>query len=745
MTTTEQRRVEPPLAELHRLPTPLTAGERAVLDLLHSRLDVSWEIYIQPFLNGLRPDFVLLNPRNGIVVLEVKDWDLDAMRYFVKDGRLWAERDGRTFLKEKDNPFSAVQRYKEEIYELYATTLPAKSGLRVITAGVVFTRADRDVVLRLFNDCRKKMAKWPNQYPVAGQRELSGGDIDALIPAHRYRNNNMSSAAATELRNWLVEPDVAQEQREPLRFDARQLAFIRNGGGARMRRLKGPAGSGKSVVLAARAARLACVGKRVLVVTYNITLMNYLHDLVQRCARDEETHELDIASRRPCEVEIRHFHGWCKTVIETAGRAPEYDDLWQQHGVQAVLDERMALLAHECLLEAPEQPRTQGENQSAHAGGHRYDAIFVDEGQDYLPLWWNVLRDALRPGGEMLLVADPTQDVYERSASWTDAAMTGAGFRGPWNLMATSYRLPRVLAVQATLFAREFITSGEVVVPEPEPQQELDLYPAHLQWTQAPANDLAQTSVRLALAIVSQFRPDVVAWADVAILVQTIEIGKAVVTALRTMKFAPIHTFPEGTEQNQEEERRAAKRKKLAFFKGGASIKVTTLHSYKGWEGRAVVVAVEDLSSPSGAAAVYAALTRLKRHERSSALSVVCADPRGARFGSNWADPLQMDHSPGRAPLREFAPEWQPLVAALLGVPTLRVVPGRPIYSTNGRELGRSVAEVSTAAISVSLIDRSRGGYQSLIEAEEACGRSALPVHRTDKDLVAGVLDALGC
>jgi hypothetical protein len=44
-------------------------------------LPIDWEIYVQPHLNGLRPDFVLLNPRIGIAVFEVKDWDLSAMGY----------------------------------------------------------------------------------------------------------------------------------------------------------------------------------------------------------------------------------------------------------------------------------------------------------------------------------------------------------------------------------------------------------------------------------------------------------------------------------------------------------------------------------------------------------------------------------------------------------------------------------------------------------------------------------------
>ncbi len=89
------RFISPPLKELSSLRTPLTPGEKKVLEVFDEKLSPEWEIYIQPHLNGLRPDFVLLNPNVGIAVFEVKDWNLKAMPYRVKDAEgstpeLWA-------------------------------------------------------------------------------------------------------------------------------------------------------------------------------------------------------------------------------------------------------------------------------------------------------------------------------------------------------------------------------------------------------------------------------------------------------------------------------------------------------------------------------------------------------------------------------------------------------------------------------------------------------------------------------
>ena len=60
------RRIEPPRNEHNYLRQPMTAGEKRVLDFFDEHLPPEWEIYIQPHLNGLRPDFVIMNPDVGI-------------------------------------------------------------------------------------------------------------------------------------------------------------------------------------------------------------------------------------------------------------------------------------------------------------------------------------------------------------------------------------------------------------------------------------------------------------------------------------------------------------------------------------------------------------------------------------------------------------------------------------------------------------------------------------------------------
>lgn len=617
-----KRKISPPPSELSKLRTPLTDGEKEVLFFFDRNLALQWEIYIQPHLNGLRPDFVLLNPNSGIAVFEVKSWDLAAMSYYVEftpegkpELRATKTKDKKDFRKEKDNPVEKVILYKNSIANLYCPQInndcidKSKSYLSLITAGVIITTATTQQIEPLlcpFYVERNLTEKAKNYYPFAGSDALQANSLNLVFPSSKWnRSKFMQPEIADALRRWLVEPDFAATQRQPLELNAKQRQLAANRTQSGYRRIRGSAGSGKSLVLAARAAHLSVEKKKVLVVSFNITLWHYLRDLAVR---------YPIPGRTINESTTwLHFHEWCKQVIcNEAGLFNEYDALWNNcANVLEVLETEIVALTNRAIDVAGSSLTT-------------YDAILVDEGQDYNPFWWNTLRRVLRQGGEMVLVADETQDLYERARNWTEEAMNGAGFSGPWVQLDICYRLPPALIQTLKDFAKQYLPQVKLNLPQAE-LSELDQYPVRLRWIQLSLmHNVAKECVDAVLEI-SDAADSVVAYADITLLVPTHKIGLAAVAELEGKKFKVCHIFDE-TQQEQ-------KSRKMAFFMGDARIKACTIHSFKGWEARYIVIAI---TPDTDLEAAYVAMSRLKRHSEGSYLTVVCSNPALEAFGTTW-------------------------------------------------------------------------------------------------------------
>ena len=254
--------------------------------------------------------------------------------------------------------------------------------------------------------------------------------------------------------------------------------------------------------------------------------------------------------------------------------------------------------------------------------------MLVDEGQDFLPQWWDVLRKVCRKGGEMLLVADATQDIYGTARSWTDEAMTGAGFPGGrWAELQTCYRLPPTAMETARKFASLYLPSDTVDLPNGL-QGELDLYPCQLRWVQIASGQEDRICAAEILKMAPRVADDILAISDITFLTGSQKIGAEVVNRLEEKGVRTVNTYSADIKESR--------RKKMGFYMGDARVKATTLHSFKGWESRAIVIYVGEHIDNQTCALIYTGLTRLKRHEKGSYLTVVtCADAL-AEFGRSW-------------------------------------------------------------------------------------------------------------
>ncbi|QJY49852.1 3'-5' exonuclease [Pseudonocardia broussonetiae] len=202
-------------------------------------------------------------------------------------------------------------------------------------------------------------AAWPDRLPPRPlDEETFRAIVDRLAPSivftrrGRTSSHDPGSVARADLRLQL---DAAQA--------AVALAAVRD-----VAVVTGPPGSGKTLLLAARARQLATAhpGWTVAVVMYNKSLMHYVNDLI----------------------------GVPSVLVGTVGRIAHHLGLWVDFAGGP------AAAAALTAVRARRLPPV-------------LDALLVDEAQDLDPAWLHTLMDAVRPGrGGTVIVADPAQGLY---------------------------------------------------------------------------------------------------------------------------------------------------------------------------------------------------------------------------------------------------------------------------------------------------------------------------------------------
>ena len=573
------------------------------LNIFKNKLPRGWEIYLEPHLNGCCPDIVLLNPSIGIAV------------FMVHEARLSAndERDRDVV----HDAISQVDRHKDEIFYIYCPRLTKKIEFSVITAGLIFPFARE----RNLNELAVPFQKHAQYNPITGYETIKNKDIEKIYPGafKKYDHMFMTEDIANDLKSWIIEPSYPSKPKEDFELGEfqKRLAFKRTRSG--YRRIRGPAGSGKSIIVSAKASRLASMGKKVLVVSYNITLLRYLRDLVSKYGNNNSN-----------KIVWMNFHCLCRRLYKERN-IKEYREVWENYFSNDELEINDNLLFR---ITIPKIIFRSLEKKPL-VDRQKYDAVLVDEGQDFDPLWWDVLRRYRRRDGEMFLASDITQDIYGTGKSWTDENMLRAGFRGRWMELETTYRLPNNALEKACIFANKFLPKkNQKILPKLDPKMSkktLELfYPDTLKWVQVEGEKIAEVCAKSILEIINADENRERAMADLTLMTDSNEVGLFVAKILEKKGIKTIHSFTQkqsGVDGNQ--------RRKFAFWAGDTRVKLTTLHSFKGWESRLLVIGITNCPE-EGRALFYTGITRLKKHKDGSFLTVVCAEPDLEEFGRMW-------------------------------------------------------------------------------------------------------------
>ena len=408
------------------------------------------------------------------------------------------------------------------------------------------------------------------------------------------------------------------------KLDKRQRDIIESRSKTGYRRVKGSAGSGKTIIAAARAVEVAKANKSVLIVVYNRTMAARMRVMVEGCSQ--------IAKRRDAlsNIQIFSIYALFKKIVEWS----DHDELLPRY------DKNVKFETYEKELFKVATKALENEIGKRIA---YFDCIIVDEGQDFTLIWWQFLRTLKISGndtsgnalGEMLLIADATQDLYGTAHAWTEESMKGAGFRGDWLSLDKSYRMPSNLIPLAKDFVQTYLPNNQLnnipqIFQDSTYEEDQLGFTFEFKWINAGQDPIDE----LLDAVRSNFLHG--------------ETRKAVIQAGGNSCEEIVQKL-KNTEYNlnlrHTMDWRGLNSKDLFSIEDG-QIGVITPHGFKGYEAPIVFLLLENFYFDRHKYAAYTAMTRVLKHDTGSKLIVINTTHQLQNLGKRWEALLRGEEPP---------------------------------------------------------------------------------------------------
>ena len=424
------------------IPKDASRGEKGLFAAFRDVLPDDFIVWHEPNATTSRPDFVILSATHGLLVVETKGWSKGMIKQADSKSVLieWPGTD-RTPARQQvsDHPLEQAEHYKYALMDklkqerILVNSDPSHLGKLSFPLGrcAVMTGMRRkeleqsdllgpDLAL-VFTDESILFAEDIEEWRDLSDREVTRQFWDLFDSRAKFRfppltEDQIQTIRAvlnpsTQIRrvpatpaSWNLPAPMPPDATIIKTLDLQQeKAAKQMGEGHRV--LSGVAGSGKTLILTARARWLAENNPdfRILITCYNVTLAAYIRSVV----KDSESSN-GSGSDNAGTIEALHFHGWAKKL---AGSLPRYGDGLSDDEVDDAISEKVL----EALEANPEL---------------RYDAVLVDEAHIMHPSWFRALKAALRDpeDGSLLIVNDASQKLRRRKRfSWASVGVRAQG------------------------------------------------------------------------------------------------------------------------------------------------------------------------------------------------------------------------------------------------------------------------------------------------------------------------------
>jgi hypothetical protein len=433
----------------------MSSGERRLAQRLEAKLEddyLCWyDVPVGP--TNSHPDYIVLHPRRGLLILEVKDWKPETIQSMTKSEAAILTPKG---LKHVLNPLEQARQYAHAVINVLERDkqLTFSSGRHAgklmfpWAYGVVLSNISRrifeksglaEVIEPSRAICQDEMTDsadaedfqrrlW-EMFSVKFEGNLSLPQLD------RVRWHLFPEIRLPDPQEGLFKPDEIADVEIPdlMRvMDLQQEQLARSlGEGHRV--IHGVAGSGKTLILGYRAEQLAKMcAKPILVLCYNKTLAGRLAHWMSSKGVSEKVH-------------VRTFHSWCHSQLRAYNiKLPQSKE---------AADQAMAEMVETVIREV----------DRGHIPSAQYEAVLIDEGHDFKPEWLKLVVQMVDPRTNSLLVLyDDAQSIYEagRQKNFSFKSV-GIQAQGRTTILKVNYRNTQEILEFAAQFAGELLKAKE--------------------------------------------------------------------------------------------------------------------------------------------------------------------------------------------------------------------------------------------------------------------------------------------
>ena len=436
----------------------MTSGERRLAERLQQKLEddylLWWDVPIGP--KQTRPDFVVVHPRRGALILETKDWYLDTIRkatreYFeILDSGTGQPKVVMSPLQQARHCAIQVINALERDVQLVQGDGPHQGKLAFPWGhGVVLTRITRkqfdaaglgDALPAHLVICQDEMTEavdaeafqqrlW-DMFPHSFGRAITLPQLDRIrwilfpevrVPQQQNLFGEGQEQDEDELPDIMRVMDLQQEQL------ARSL-----GDGHRV--IHGVAGSGKTMILGYRAEHLAQTqgpgSKPILVLCYNEPLGVKLAASMEAKGLSDRVH-------------VVHWDKWTRAQLTACNLyTPELDALH--------ISKKFEEIARSVIKGVDDK----------HIPAGQYHAVLIDEGHDFAPEWLRLVTQMVDPTtNSLLLLYDDAQSIYDRGQK-RNFSLKSVGIQasGRTTILKVNYRNTRQILQLAHRVAGDMLT-----------------------------------------------------------------------------------------------------------------------------------------------------------------------------------------------------------------------------------------------------------------------------------------------